>query len=125
MTTNANPDIVNKAKAYARETIHEAWPTVNEVDELTIGMYEFDAICIDDEACPVSSVSIMHDPDGDTFALIENARPAIPPKEETPQVPAFHFDGPIDWTSWRRTTPSHIFAATWQRAHRRVTPSMR
>ena len=98
MTTNANPDIVNKAKAYARKAIHEAWPTVNEVDELTIGMYEFDVICIDDEACPVSSVSIMHDPDADTFALVENARPTTPPKNEAvEQAPAFHFDKPIDW----------------------------
>ena len=98
MTTNANPDIVNKAKAYAREAVHEAWPTVNEVDELTIGMYEFDAICIDDVACPVSSVSIMHDPDADTFALVENARPTTRPKNEAvEQAPAFHFEGPIDW----------------------------
>ena len=98
MTTNANPDIVNKAKAYARKAIHEAWPTVNEVNELTIGMYEFDVICIDDEACPVSSVSIMHDPDADTFALVENARPTTPPKNEAvEQAPAFHFDKPIDW----------------------------
>ena len=97
MTTNANPGIINEAKAYAREAIHETWPTAREVGELTACMYEFDAICIDDETCPISSISIMHDPDVDTFALIENARPAIPPKEETPQVPAFHFDGPIDW----------------------------
>lgn len=60
-------------------------------------MYEFDAICIDDESCPISSVSIMHDPDTDTFVLVENARPETLPKEEIAQTPAFHFDGPIDW----------------------------
>lgn len=37
-------------------------------------MYEFDAICIDDETCEVSSVSIMHDPRADTFALASNVR---------------------------------------------------
>ena len=104
MTTNTNPEIINKAKAHAREAIHEAWPTAVEVAEPTAGMYEFDAIIIDDESCPVSSVSIMHDPDADTFALIENARPAIPSKEEIAQAPT-------------------LFAATWQRAHRRATAS--
>jgi hypothetical protein len=39
----------------------------------------------------------MHDPDAGTFALVENARPATPPKEEAAQAPAFRFDGPIDW----------------------------
>ena len=98
MTTNANPDIVNKAKAYARKAIHEAWPTVNEVDELTIGMYEFDAICIDDEACPVSSVSIMHDPDVNTFALVEDTRPVMPLQDdEIERMPTFNLEGPIDW----------------------------
>lgn len=97
MTTNVNPDIINDAKQYAREAIHEAWPTAAEVLEQTTTMYEFDAICIDDETCPISSVSIMHDPDADTFALVENARPAILPKEEPAQAPTFNFDGSIDW----------------------------
>ena len=52
MTTNANPDIVNEAKAYAREAIREA------IDDAA----EFDAICTDDEARPISSVSITRDP---------------------------------------------------------------
>ena len=61
-------------------------------------MYEFDAILIDDEACSIASVSIMHDPDADTFALVESARPTTPPKNEAvEQAPAFHFDKPIDW----------------------------
>ena len=68
-----------------------------EVAKPTASMYEFDAICIDDEACPIGSVSIMHDPDADTFALVENARPASPPKVETTQAPTFRFEGPIDW----------------------------
>lgn len=39
----------------------------------------------------------MHDPNADIFALVENVRPAIPPKKETSRAPAFHFDGPVDW----------------------------
>jgi hypothetical protein len=62
MTTNANPDIVNEAKAYAREAIREARPTAVEVARPTADMYEFDAICTDDEARPISSVSITRDP---------------------------------------------------------------
>ena len=89
--------LIDNAKQYAREAIHETWPTAKEAAEPTASMYEFDAICIDDETCPVSSVSIMHDPDADTFALVENARPATLPKAEIAQAPTFHFDGPIDW----------------------------
>jgi hypothetical protein len=87
---------VVEAKQCAREAIHEAWHTAKEVTESTAGIYEFDAICIDDEACPISSASIMHDPDADTLALVENARPATPSKEEAVQAPSFHFDDPID-----------------------------
>lgn len=93
--TASNP--IENAKHYAREAIHETWPTAKEVPEPSAGMHEFDAICIDDETCPISSVSIMHDPDADTFALVENIRPAIPLEEETAQIPAFHFDSTIDW----------------------------
>lgn len=71
-TANINP--IEEAKAWAREAIHEAWPTAKEVDQPTESMYEFDAYCIDDETCEASSVSIMHDPDADTFALVINAR---------------------------------------------------
>ena len=77
---NASYDIVANAKQYAREAILETWPAAREVNDPTASMYEFDAVCIDDEACPISSVSIMHDPDANTFALVENARPATPPK---------------------------------------------
>lgn len=94
---NSYSDIVANAKQYAHQAIHETWPTAREVNAITATMYEFDAICIDDETCPVSSVSIMHDPDADTFALVENARPATLPIAEIAQAPTFHFDGPIDW----------------------------
>ena len=98
MTTNANLDIIEEARAYAREAIHETWPTAKEVAQPTAGMYEYDAILIDDETCYIASVSIMHGPDADTFALVENVRPVTPPKVEVAeQAPAFNFDGPIDW----------------------------
>ena len=97
MTTNANPDIINEAKAYVRKAIREAWPTAVGIAEQTVDMYEFDAICIDDVSCPISSVSIMHEPDADTFALVESTRQAKTPKEEATQAPTFRFDGPIDW----------------------------
>lgn len=89
--------LINDAKRFAREAIHDTWPSAQEIAEPTDSMYEFDAICIDDETCPIGSVSIMHDPEADTFALVENARPVNPPKEEATQEPVFHFDGPIDW----------------------------
>jgi hypothetical protein len=94
---NSYSDIVANAKQFARQAIHETWPTAKEVAEPTACMYEFDAICIDDESCPISSASIMHDPEAGMFALVENARPVTPPKEETAHAPAFHLDGPIDW----------------------------
>lgn len=98
MTTNANINLIKDAKQYARQTIHETWPTASEVAQPTASMYEYDAILIDDEACGIASVSVMHDPDTDMFALVENARPATPPKDKaTEQTPAFNFDGPIDW----------------------------
>jgi len=100
MTTNANPNITNEAKAYAREAIHETWPTAKEVAQPTAGMYEYDAILIDDETCSIASVSIMHDSDANTFALVENARTATPPKDEaTEQTPAFSFEDPSTGTS--------------------------
>jgi hypothetical protein len=80
---NTDLNFIDSAKQYAREAIHEAWPTAREVAGQTAGMYEFDAIYIDNEACPIGSVSIMHDPDAGTFALAENTRLAIPSKEET------------------------------------------
>lgn len=60
-------------------------------------MYEFDAICIDDESCPIVSVSIMHDPDADTFALVDNARPETPPRDEATQASASHSNDTINW----------------------------
>ena len=61
-------------------------------------MYEFDAILIDDEACSIASVSIMHDPDADTFALVEGARETSasqsnPEADKLATQPAW----PIDW----------------------------
>ena len=95
---NASHDNVADAKQYAREVIHETWPTAKEVSQSTAGMYEFDAILIDDETCSIASVSIMHDPDASTFALVENARPVTPHQDEaTGQMLTFSFDGPIDW----------------------------
>lgn len=95
-TANLNP--IEEAKAYAREVIRETWPAAKEVSQSTAGTYEFDAILIDDEACSIASVSIMHDPDADTFALVENTRPVTPPlSEETGQTPTFSFEDPIDW----------------------------
>ena len=52
---------VEEARQIAREVIREAWPTVVEIAEPTEGMYEFDAIFIDDEECPVSAIAIMHE----------------------------------------------------------------
>ena len=97
MKTDAKHGLINEAKRYAREAIHETWPTAIEIIEPTASMYEFDAICIDDMTCPIISVSIMHDPDADAFALVENFRPINPPKEKIGQAPVFHFDGTIDW----------------------------
>ena len=60
-------------------------------------MYEFDAICIDEEECPVSAIAIMHDADAETFSLIEELRPA--PATQKPigrdkikQIPAWPID---------------------------------
>ena len=98
MISNTNLNPIEDARAYAREAIHETWPTAKEVAQPTAGMYEYDAILVDDETCSIASVSIMHDPDADTFALVENERPATSPKDEaTEQTPVFNFDGPIDW----------------------------
>ena len=72
--TTANTNPIDDAKTWAREAIHEAWPNAKEVNQPTESMYEFDAYCIDDETCGASSVSIMHDPDADTFALVVNVR---------------------------------------------------
>ncbi len=90
--------LINDAKQYAREAIREAWPTAREVAVPTAGMYEFDAILIDDEACSIASVSIMHDPDVNTFALVEDTRPVTPLQDdEIERMPTFNFEGPIDW----------------------------
>lgn len=42
-------------------------------------MFEYDAILIDDESCPVESVSIMQSNETDEFALVQNPRvdPAV------------------------------------------------
>ena len=95
-TVNLNP--IEEAKAYAREAIRETRPAAKEVPQSTAGMYEFDAILIDDEACSIASVSIMHDPDVNTFALVEDTRPVTPLQDdEIERMPTFNFEGPIDW----------------------------
>lgn len=89
---------VEQAKQYAREAIRETWPTVEETTQASLGAYEYDEIYVNDEACSIASISIMHDPIADTYALVENSRPATPPKDETTeQAPTFSFGSPIDW----------------------------
>lgn len=38
-------------------------------------MYEFDAIIIDDEECPISEIAIMHDDEAELYARVERVRP--------------------------------------------------
>ena len=90
--------LIDSAKQYAREAIHETWPAAKEIAHPSASMYEFDAILIDDEACSIASVSIMHDPDVNTFALVEDTRPVTPLQDdEIERMPTFNFEGPIDW----------------------------
>ena len=89
---------IEEAKQIAREAIRETWPTVVEIAGPTDGMYEFDAICIDEEECPVGAIAIMHDADAETFSLVEELRP-IPAMQKSIErdkikpLPAW----PIDW----------------------------
>ena len=69
---------IEEARQEARNYIGEAWPTAIEVCSASPSMYEFDAICLDDAPEGIASISIMHDPEADTFALVEN--PYIDPE---------------------------------------------
>lgn len=71
--TNINP--IEEARRYAREVIDQAHETAIEADEPTKGMYEFDAIVIDDEECDVAEIVIMYDDDTERYALVERPRP--------------------------------------------------
>lgn len=89
--------IIEEARQIAREVICETWPTATEIAEPAKSMFEFDTICIDSDECKVSSIAIMHDPDAETFALVEESQPAplkesCEPKSHEP-LPAW----PIDW----------------------------
>lgn len=76
MTTNEKPaNPIEEARAYARNVIGQAHETALEVEEPTKGMYEFDAIIIDDEDCPVAEFAIMHDDEKELYALVERIRP--------------------------------------------------
>ena len=88
---------IEEAKQIAREVIREAWPTVVEIAEPTDGMYEFDAICIDDEECPVSAIAIMHGADAETFSLVEELRPATTRARSESDNPKSLPAWPIDW----------------------------
>lgn len=66
----------SEAGQLAREAIWEAYPDAKEVDDATEGMYEFDAIDVLDPVSECSHVSIMHDPEANTFALVEHLRAA-------------------------------------------------
>ena len=68
-------DPIKEARRYAREVIDQAHETAIEADEPTKGMYEFDAIIIDDEDCDVSEIAIMYDDDTERYALVERPRP--------------------------------------------------
>ncbi len=66
---------IEEAKRIAREIIEQAHDIAIELDEPTAGMYEFDAIVIDDPDCEVAEIAIMHDHERDWFALVERSRP--------------------------------------------------
>lgn len=70
---NINP--IEETRRYAREVIDQAHETAIEADEPAEGMYEFDAIVIDDEDCDVSEIAIMYDDDTERYALVERPRP--------------------------------------------------
>lgn len=69
MKNDANP--IDEDKAYAREVIRQAYPEARETQETAKMSYEFDAIIIDDEECQLYEISIMHDEESNTFALVE------------------------------------------------------
>jgi hypothetical protein len=114
--------LIDSAKQYAREAIHETWPAAKEIAHPSASMYEYDAILIEDEACSIASVSIMHDPDADTFALVENARPTTPPKNEGPafNFEPIHYNVPSYNNSWRQLQESNPYLADlearWRKA---------
>lgn len=90
---------VSQARALAREAMLETWPDAAELAAPAPGMYEFDAIIIDDDSCDTASVSILHDPDANAFALVENARPRqkAPEPGPAPAAPGSSRPGQIDW----------------------------
>ena len=73
-TKGYSEDSIEEARRIARETIEQAHDVAIELDEPTEGMYEFDAIVIDDEQCEVAEIAIMHDFDNDWYALVERPR---------------------------------------------------
>lgn len=60
MENYTNP--IEEAKRIARETIGQAHDIAIELDEPTEGMFEFDAIAVDDPDCGVAEIAIMHPP---------------------------------------------------------------
>ena len=91
-------NLIEDAKQYARESIRETWSTVEETTRMSSDTYEYDAVYIDDEACEVASVSIMHSPDANTFVLVENLRPKPNTAPETPNTSApAKVASEIDW----------------------------
>ena len=89
---------IKDARQYAREAIRETWPTAEETTRLSSDAYEYDAIYIDDESCRVASVSITHNPNANTFVLVENPRPKSNMAPETQITPAStKADSEIDW----------------------------
>ena len=85
-TKDYSENLIEEAKQIAREAIEQAHDVAIELDEPTEGMYEFDAIIIDDEQCEVAEIAIMHDFDNDWYALVE--RPQLN-KEENEKVSKF------------------------------------
>lgn len=103
---------VARARELAREAILETWPDTIELASPSPGMHEFDAILIDDESCDTASVRILHDPDANTFALVENARPkmkAPKPEPEPAAVAASERLSPGE-TDWAALAESHEIA---------------
>lgn len=73
MENYTNP--IEEAKRIARETIGQAHDIAIALDEPTEGMYEFDAIAVDDPDCGLAEIAIMHDYERDWYALVERPRP--------------------------------------------------
>lgn len=74
-SAKAITSIIEEARDQARAAIAEAYPQALEVEDVTKGMYEFDAVIIDDEECEIAEVAIMHDYEANVYALVERIRP--------------------------------------------------